>query len=119
MRMMRAQQSAPFSGIAPDVRAHLQIGAVALPARGAFSDGTALIPGGIVYCPHVDLAEPRRDCPHSRLSTGVQVFAPLAQALVDLLPGEVDVDMIAKHGGHLREAVAGDGARVLETGDPR
>jgi len=54
-----------------------------------------------------------------RLGAGRQRLARLGQALAHLRAREVDVDRVAEHGRHLREAVARERARRLEAGDAR
>ncbi len=83
-----------------------KIGAIALPARLAILDGHAGCRRRILDRPHVDLAQTGGDRSHLRFGARRQAGFGVAQALVDLLAGEVDVRALTEHGGHLREAVA-------------
>jgi hypothetical protein len=63
---------------------------------------------------HEDFAETRGDRAHFRLDTGGQLRARALQPFVDQLAGKIDVGAVLEDGRHLTEAVARDGARVLE-----
>ena len=45
------------------------------------------------------------------------MLSSVAQAFINLIAGEIDIDMIVEDGRHLREAIARKGARVLKPGD--
>ena len=65
----------------------------------------------------IDLAEAGGDRPHRRPLDALGELG-LAQALVDLLPGEVDVGPVLEDGDDLREAELRDGADLLEPFKP-
>ena len=65
---------------------------------------------------HEDLAEPGRDWTELWLKTWRELTANALQTLIHLLTRKVDVRSILEHDCHLRQAVAGHGARVFKAG---
>ena len=95
-----------------------EIGAIGLPARFAFVDGSAFAVGVLVLNdPNINLAKAGEEAGHSWLGAGGQLVAQLGEALVDLLACEVDIDVVLEGGLDPAEAVAGDGAGELQPGD--
>ena len=72
-------------------------------------------PGFGVDGAHEDLAEAGGDRPHRGLDAGRQLLARLLEALVDELAGEVDVRAVLEDDRDLRQAVARERARVVES----
>ena len=73
-----------------------QVGAVTLPAWHAIADGDVLR-RCVGHRPGIDFAEPRGDGAHTRFSARGQTLPRLHEPFVHLLPGEVDVHVVAKH----------------------
>ena len=72
-----------------------------------------------LYRPQVDLTETRRNRPELGRQPRWQAVARLRDALVDQLSREEDVDIILEDHGHLRQAVARQGARLLQARQAR
>ncbi len=64
---------------------------------------------------HEDLAQTRGDGPHRGLQTLGQLTFHRVEAFAHQLAGEIDVRAILEYGGHLGQAVAGEGAGVGES----
>ncbi len=95
------------------------IAAIGLPARFAGA-GRGVHPArmGVLDRPHHDLPEAGRDRPHGRARAGGKPIVGRRQAFRDLLAREIDVDAIGEDRRHLREAVARERPRVLQTRNP-
>ena len=65
---------------------------------------------------HEDLAQSGRDRAHCRLDAFRQTFPDLGEPLIDQLPGQINIGAIMKDHSHLRQAVARQRARVVQTG---
>jgi hypothetical protein len=77
-----------------------------VPARFAIDNGRTLAWLLIADRPHVYLTEPGCDWCHARLGARGQSRLGLGQALINLLAGKLDVDLVVEDGGYLREAIA-------------
>ena len=67
---------------------------------------------------HEDFAEAGCDRPERRVDTRWQLAFRLLQSFRDLLTCKIDVGAVVEYGGHLRQPVARDRARVVEFGQP-
>jgi hypothetical protein len=63
-----------------------------------------------------DLAEAGRDRPHRDFDAGRQLILQLLDALIDKLPGKVDVGAVLEHDGDLAQPVTRERAGVIEPG---
>ena len=97
-----------------------EIDAVRLPTGLAVDDRRSVARWVSIFDrPHVDLAEPRGDRSHLRLDAARQVLSRFPQSLVDLIAGEIDVDIVGENGRYLRKAVARKRPRILQAVNPR
>jgi hypothetical protein len=68
----------------------------------------------VAHRPHIDFAQPRRNCAHARIGPFGQAFLGFRQTLIDLGAGEVNIHVIMENCRDLAESVARDGAGALQ-----